>query len=81
MWHSCLLHGTPQVADGHFRLSLRYIVARSPNPAPCGVDSINAVVDGPLFLEKDFTPGANASVDGFWNMEASDYIRYSYGQL
>lgn len=81
MWHSCLLHGTPPVGEGHFRLSLRYIVARSPDPAPCGVDSINTQVEGPLYQEKDFTPGANAGADGFWNMKATDYIRYSYGQL
>lgn len=80
MWHACTLHGTPPVHEGHFRLSLRYLVARG-SASHCGLDEVNKDVDGPLFLSTDYTPGANAQADGFWNLQMNDYLRYSYRDL
>jgi hypothetical protein len=81
LWHSCMLHGTPPVHDGHFRLSLRYLVARSDTTRTCGIDDVDHAVDGPLFHDRDMTPGANAGDDGFWNLRMNDYLRYSYRDL
>ncbi len=78
LWHSCLLHGAPPTKDGHFRLSLRYIIARSANPAPCALDDINQTIQGPLFSDSDYTPGANTNRDGFWNLQVTDYVRQGY---
>jgi hypothetical protein len=78
MWHPCLIHGGPPIREGHFRISLRYLVARSLDPAPCALDAINQTVKGPLFLETDTTAGANANPDGMWNLKMTDFIRRSY---
>lgn len=81
LWHSCMLHGTPPVEEGHFRLSLRYLVGRGNLPAACGIDEVEKHIEGPLFHDHDVTPGANASPDGFWNLKMSDYLQYSYRNL
>ena len=47
-WHACTLHGTqPDVAD-HARISVRYKIERG--PGPCGLDRINAALNGPIEL-------------------------------
>jgi len=81
IWHSCMLHGTPPVREGHFRMSLRYLVAHAPSSATAAIDEINQHVRGPLYLEKDYTPGSNAGTDGFWNLRLTDYVQASYQQM
>lgn len=50
VWHSCLLHGTSQVAaSGDCRLSLRYIMRRVGSPGR--LTEINQKIAGPLYLE------------------------------
>ena len=49
MWHACVLHGTqPDVADRE-RISVRYKIARG-KVADCGVDRVNAALNGPVAL-------------------------------
>lgn len=49
MWHACVLHGTqPDVADRE-RISVRYKIARG-KAADCGIDRVNAAIEGPLIL-------------------------------
>lgn len=49
MWHACVLHGTqPDVADRE-RISVRYKIARG-KAADCGIDRINAAMQGPVVL-------------------------------
>jgi hypothetical protein len=56
-WHACTLHGTqPDVAD-HPRISVRYKIERAGN-GPCGLDLINAALNGPLEL-----PATRVDVD------------------
>jgi hypothetical protein len=50
MWHACTLHGTQPDAADNERLSLRYLLARRPG-APCGLDLVNATIDGPIRLD------------------------------
>jgi ureidoglycolate hydrolase len=52
LWHSCLLHGTEQRAVGGCRLSLRYILQRAAGENPVGLDTLNADVTGPLYLDQ-----------------------------
>jgi hypothetical protein len=49
VWHACTLHGTQPDAADHERISLRYLLARR-DPAPVGLDEVNARLDGPLSL-------------------------------
>lgn len=50
IWHSCLLHGTRNIAEAaDCRLSLRYIVQAGSDPA--GLRRANAAIEGPLYLE------------------------------
>ncbi len=73
IWHPCLLHGSNRAPDdGHMRIALRYTLARG----GAGVmDAMNAGIEGPLYLEADFTPGQNANADGTWNLRVSDFMR------
>lgn len=75
IWHSCLLHGSRYIHSGKPRISLRYLVARSDDPAPCLLDEINRKITGPLYPEEDTTAGATARADGFWTMEHTDFTR------
>jgi hypothetical protein len=52
IWHSCLLHGTQNIARSEqHRLSLRYILQRSDNRAEAArIDELNAGIEGPLCL-------------------------------
>jgi hypothetical protein len=50
MWHGCTLHGTQPDQSDLERLSLRYLFVRDPDAADCGLDRINATLDGPLTL-------------------------------
>jgi len=49
MWHACTLHGTQPDAADHERISLRYLIARK-HEGETGIDSVNAVLKGPLSL-------------------------------
>jgi hypothetical protein len=83
LWHPCLIHGAPPVKEGHFRISLRYLIARSPGDAPCLLDEMNSTIKGPLYLDEDYTPGAKADKYGQWNLRMTDFIRrgYAYAEL
>jgi hypothetical protein len=51
LWHSCMLHGTQSISKAkNMRLSLRYILSRSKTAAHVGLDEVNDIVDGPLYL-------------------------------
>lgn len=52
LWHSCLLHGTQQRPVGGCRLSLRYILQRAEGNDTVGLDTLNAGITGPLYLEQ-----------------------------
>lgn len=77
MWHPCLIHGGGGAVanDDQMRLSLRYILARSDDPAPCALDEINKTIKGPLYLEEDYNPGARANKDGTWNLKTNDFLK------
>jgi hypothetical protein len=75
MWHGCLLHGSHPIQDGRLRISLRYILARSADPAPCGIDEINDQIMGPAYLEEDYSAGSRATPEGTWTMEHNDFTR------
>ena len=75
LWHPCLLHGGGGPARGDSRLSLRYLVARDPNVENCLLDEINKTIGGVPYLSNDYTPGANAKKDGFWDMKMSDFLK------
>ena len=49
LWHACTLHGTQPNAGDRERLSLRYLIAKS-GAARCGIDDVNAALEGPLSL-------------------------------
>lgn len=52
IWHSCLIHGTQNIARGtDCRLSLRYIIQRGDDTGELGIDRMNATIDGPLYLD------------------------------
>ena len=79
-WHPSMLHGSHlPPKDGHLRISLRYLLARSDDPAPCRIDEVNAAIDGPLYLERDYNPGMNADKDGMWTLKPSDYMKQDAG--
>lgn len=52
LWHACTLHGTQPDAADNARLSLRYLVAKTPGAGPAGVDAVNRTLAGPLSLEE-----------------------------
>lgn len=78
LWHPNLIHGSTPVKSGHMRVSLRYLIGRGRDDGPCMLDDINSTIQGPLFLDQDFTPGANANYDGTWNLRMTDFIRKGY---
>ncbi|MBY0406224.1 MAG: phytanoyl-CoA dioxygenase family protein [Rickettsiales bacterium] len=81
-WHSCMLHGsnTPP-ADGRLRISLRLLLGRSDDATPCALDAANDAINGPLYLQKDYSPGYNAKGDGLWGLAMTDYMKLGYGLL
>ncbi len=78
LWHTCLLHGSHSTQNGKFRVSLRYLVGRSEdNNTSCMLDEVNTHIRGPLTPDADYTAGANARADGFWNLKHNDFTRGS----
>lgn len=75
LWHSCLIHGARPITQVKPRLVLRYMLARSPSAVTCGLDAVNAAIDGPLYPARDDSAGAHANKDGGWNLVATDFTR------
>ena len=81
LWHSCLLHGgVGTTRPDCVRISLRYILGRSKEASHCLLDEINEKIEGPLYLEADFNPGANSNQDGTWNLRPNDFLNAYKGR-
>jgi hypothetical protein len=67
IWHACTLHGTQPDAGDHERISLRYLLARSPSARSAGLDTVNASLRGPLALlqtREDLAADGSAQIRG-----------------
>lgn len=75
LWHSCLLHGARPIPDGRWRYGIRYMIACEKGGGECALDRINRRIEGPLYLEKDYTSHQKAGADGFIVLPQSDFAR------
>jgi hypothetical protein len=80
IWHNCLLHGARPLKPGPgagAHLSLRFVLARGEDAAPCTLDAVNARIDGPLFIERDDNPGPKANAQGFVQMPRTPFLQWA----
>lgn len=81
-WHGLTIHAAPPIANGRLRISLRYVLGRSlDDTSLCAIDALESQIDGPLYLEEDYSAGANANDAGMWTLQHTDFTRMGRRRL